>query len=34
LANQIKALEKDFLENDGLRERMTKVRIESRNKKN
>ncbi|MDR2473571.1 MAG: four helix bundle suffix domain-containing protein, partial [Tannerella sp.] len=33
LARQIKALEKDFLENGGLRERMTKARIESRNKK-
>jgi four helix bundle suffix protein len=31
LARQIKALEKDFLENGGLRERMTKARIESRN---
>jgi len=34
LAKQIQALEKDFLENGGLRERMTKARIESRNKKN
>jgi len=32
LARQIKSLEKDFLENGGLRERMTKARIESRNK--
>jgi four helix bundle suffix protein len=32
LAKQIKSLEKDFLENGGLRERMTKARIESRNK--
>jgi four helix bundle suffix protein len=31
LAKQIKSLEKDFLENGGLRERMTKARIESRN---
>ena len=34
LAKQIKSLEKDFLENGGLRERMTKARIESRNKNN
>jgi four helix bundle suffix protein len=34
LAMQIKSLEKDFLENGGLRERMTKARIENRNKKN
>jgi len=34
LAKQIKALEKEFLENGGLRERMTKARIETRNKKN
>ena len=33
LAMQIKYLEKDFLENGGLRERMTKARIENRNKK-
>jgi len=33
LARQITALEKEFLENGGLRERMTKARIESRNKK-
>ena len=33
LAKQIQALEKDFLENGGLRERMTKARIERRNKK-
>jgi four helix bundle suffix protein len=33
LAMQIKFLEKDFLENGGLRERMTKARIENRNKK-
>jgi four helix bundle suffix protein len=33
LARQIKSLEKDFLENGGLRERMTKARIENRNKK-
>jgi four helix bundle suffix protein len=33
LAMQIKFLEKDFLENGGLRERMTKARIEYRNKK-
>lgn len=32
LAMQIKFLEKDFLENGGLRERMTKARIESRKK--
>jgi four helix bundle suffix protein len=34
LAMQIKSLEKDFLENGGLRERMTKARIENRNKDN
>jgi four helix bundle suffix protein len=34
LAMQIKYLEKDFLENGGLRERMTKARIQSRNKNN
>ena len=34
LAKQIQALEKDFLENGGLRERMTKARIENRNKIN
>jgi four helix bundle suffix protein len=33
LAKQIRQLEKDFLEHGGLRERMTKARIESRNKK-
>ena len=33
LAKQIKALEKDFLENGGLRERMTNARINNRNKK-
>ena len=33
LARLIQSLEKDFLENGGLRERMTKARIESRNKK-
>ena len=33
LAQQIKFLEKDFLENGGFRERMTKARIESRNTK-
>jgi four helix bundle suffix protein len=33
LAKLIQSLEKDFLENGGLRERMTKARIESRNKK-
>lgn len=33
LAKQIQQLEKDFLENGGLRERMTKARIENRNKK-
>ena len=33
LGKQIKTLEKDFLENGGLRERMTRARIESRNKK-
>jgi four helix bundle suffix protein len=33
LAKQIQSLEKEFLENGGLRERMTKARIESRNKK-
>ena len=33
LAMQIKYLEKDFLENGGLRERMTKARIENRKKK-
>jgi four helix bundle suffix protein len=32
LAKLIQSLEKDFLENGGLRERMTKARIESRNK--
>ena len=32
LAKQIKSLEKDFLEHGGLRERMTKSRIENRNK--
>jgi len=32
LARQITALEKDFLKNGGLRERMTKARIESRGK--
>ncbi|MDR0831202.1 MAG: four helix bundle suffix domain-containing protein [Prevotellaceae bacterium] len=31
LARQIQSLEKDFLENGGLRERMTKARIDSRN---
>ena len=31
LARQIQALEKDFLQNGGLRERMTKARIEFRN---
>ena len=31
LAKQIQSLEKDFLENGGLRERMTKARIENRN---
>jgi four helix bundle suffix protein len=30
LSKQIQTLEKDFLEHDGLRERMTKARIESR----
>jgi len=34
LARQIKSLEKEFLESGGLRERMTKARIESRNKNN
>ena len=33
LAKQIKILEKEFLEQGGLRERMTKARIENRNKK-
>ncbi len=33
LAKQIQSLEKDFLEHGGLRERMTKARIEHRNKK-
>jgi len=33
LAKQIQQLEKDFLEHGGLRERMTKARIESRNRK-
>ena len=33
LAKQIQFLEKDFLEHGGLRERMTKARIERRNKK-
>ena len=33
LAKQLQSLEKDFLEHGGLRERMTKARIESRNKK-
>jgi len=32
LAKQIKFLEKDFIENGGLRERMTRARIENRNK--
>ena len=32
LAKQIKQLEKDFLEHGGVRERMTKARIESRNR--
>jgi four helix bundle suffix protein len=32
LAKQIQWLEKDFLEHGGLRERMTKARIESRNR--
>ncbi|MCL2413861.1 MAG: four helix bundle suffix domain-containing protein [Bacteroidales bacterium] len=32
LARQITALEKEFLENGGLRERMTKARLENRNK--
>ena len=32
LTKQINRLEKDFLENGGLRERMTKARIENRNK--
>jgi four helix bundle suffix protein len=31
LAKQIQKLEKEFLEHGGLRERMTKARIESRN---
>ena len=34
LAKQIQSLEKDFLEHGGLRERMTKARIERRNNKN
>jgi four helix bundle suffix protein len=34
LAKQVQRLEKDFLEHGGLRERMTKARIESRNKNN
>ncbi|MFZ1825174.1 MAG: four helix bundle suffix domain-containing protein [Chitinophagales bacterium] len=33
LSQQMKALEKAFLEEGGLRERMTKARIEMRNKK-
>jgi four helix bundle suffix protein len=33
LAKQIQQLEKDFLEHGGLRERMTKARIENRNRK-
>jgi len=33
LAQQIKTLEKEFLENGGLRERMTHARIEHRNKR-
>jgi four helix bundle suffix protein len=33
LSKQIQKLEKDFLEHGGLRERMTKARIESRNRK-
>jgi four helix bundle suffix protein len=33
LAKQIQKLEKEFLENGGLRERMTKARIESRKNK-
>ena len=32
LARQIKSLEKDFLENGGIKERMTKARIEVKNK--
>ena len=32
LAKQIKSLEKDFLQNGGLREKMTKARMECRNK--
>jgi four helix bundle suffix protein len=34
LAKQVKQIEKDFLENGGLRERMTKSRIEKRNNNN
>jgi four helix bundle suffix protein len=34
LAKQIQQLEKDFLQHGGLRERMTKARIESRNNQN
>jgi len=33
LDRQMKALEKDFLENGGLRQRMTKARIDARNQK-
>lgn len=33
LTRQIKSLEKDFLEKGGLRERMTRSRLETRNKK-
>ena len=33
LAKQVQRLEKDFLENGGLRERMTRARIEARNRK-
>ena len=33
LSKQVQRLEKDFLEEGGLRERMTKSRIENRNKK-
>lgn len=32
LTRQIQALEEDFIQNGGLRERMTKVRLEARNK--
>lgn len=33
LTRQIKSLEKDFIQNGGLRERMTRVRLETRNRR-